>query len=74
VSRGRRYISSDETEFHPIIPIKGRRPNEAFALRWEDIDFDRVQLRIRRSIHRFAGIGLPKAASNEREVAARAGC
>jgi hypothetical protein len=26
------------------------------------------QLRIRRSIHRFAGIGLPKTASSEREV------
>ena len=51
-----------------ILIFCGLRPNEAFALRWEDVDFDREQLRIRRSIHRFAGIGLPKTASSEREV------
>src|SRR5262249_60974425 len=42
--------------------------NEALALHWEDVDLDREQVRIRRSIHRFAGIGLPKTASSEREV------
>ena len=46
----------------------GLRPNEALALHWKDVDFDREQLRIRRSIHRFAGIGLPKTASSKREV------
>src|SRR5215469_1589284 len=46
----------------------GLRPNEALALHWKDVDFDREQLRIRRSIHRFAGIGLPKTTSSEREV------
>ena len=51
-----------------VLIFCGLRPNEAFALRWEDVDFDREQLRIRRSIHRFAGIGLPKTASSEREV------
>jgi integrase len=51
-----------------VLIFCGLRPNEAFALRWEDVDFDREQLRVRRSIHRFAGIGLPKTASSEREV------
>jgi integrase len=51
-----------------ILIFCGLRPNEALALRWEDVDFDREQLRIRPSIHRFAGIGLPKTASSEREV------
>ena len=51
-----------------VLIFCGLRPNEAFALRWEDVDFDREQLRIRRSIHRFSGIGLPKTASSEREV------
>lgn len=51
-----------------ILIFCGLRPNEALALHWEDVDFDREQLRIRHSIHRFAGIGLPKTASSEREV------
>jgi integrase len=51
-----------------VLVLCGLRPNEALALHWEDVDFDREQLRIRRSIHRFAGIGLPKTASSEREV------
>jgi integrase len=51
-----------------VLIFCGLRPNQAFALRWEDIDFDREQLRIRRSIHRLAGIGLPKNTSSEREV------
>jgi len=51
-----------------VLIFCGLRPNEALALRWEDIDFDREQIRIRRSIHRFAGVGLPKNTSSEREV------
>ena len=37
-----------------VLIFCGLRPNEAFALRWQDVDFDREQLKIRRSIHRFA--------------------
>jgi integrase len=51
-----------------VLIFCGLRPNEAFELRREDVDFDRDQLKIRRSIHRFAGIGLPKNTSSEREV------
>ena len=42
--------------------------NEALALRWQDVDFGRRILKIRRTIHRFGGIGLPKTASSERDV------
>ena len=38
------------------------------AFKWNDIDFDREVIRLRRSINRFEGIGLPKTASSEREV------
>jgi integrase len=31
-----------------VLIFCGLRPNEAFALRWCDIDFDREQVRIRR--------------------------
>ncbi len=51
-----------------VLVFCGLMPDGALALRWEDVDFEREQLRIRRSIHRFAGIGLPKTASSEREV------
>jgi integrase len=51
-----------------VLVFCGLRPNEALALRWEDVDFEREQLGIRRSMHRFDGIGLPKTASSEREV------
>jgi len=51
-----------------VLVLCGLRPNEALALHWEDVDLDREQLRIRRSIHRFSGIGLPKTASSECEV------
>ena len=51
-----------------VLIFCGLRPNAVLALRWEDVDFDREQLRIRRSIHRFGGIGLPKTASSERDV------
>ncbi len=51
-----------------VLIFCGLRPNEALALRWQDVDFDRRILKIRRTIHRFGGIGLPKTASSERDV------
>lgn len=51
-----------------VLIFCGLRPNEGFALRREDVEFDRQPLRIRRSTNRFAGIGLPKNTSSEREV------
>jgi len=51
-----------------VLIFTGLRPNEALALSWNDIDFDRGAIRVRRSINRFEGVGLPKTASSEREV------
>ena len=51
-----------------VLIFCGLRPNEALALRWQDVDFGRRILKIRRTIHRFGGIGLPKTASSERDV------
>jgi integrase len=51
-----------------VLIFAGLRPNETLALSWNDIDFDREVIRVRRSINRFEGVGLPKAASSEREV------
>src|SRR5215469_9396241 len=51
-----------------VLVFCGLRPNEALALRWQDVDFDRRILKVRRAIHRFGGIGLPKTASSERDV------
>ena len=51
-----------------VLIYTGLRPNEALALSWNDIDFDREVIRVRRSINRFEGVGLPKTASSEREV------
>ena len=58
-----------------VLIFCGLRPNEAFALRWEDVDFDREQLRIRRSIHRFARNRPPEDhIERARSGHARAGC
>src|SRR6266851_1339083 len=71
LDEAQRLIDAATSQGRAIVTVlifAGLRPNEAFALRWEDIDFDRGQLKIRRTIHRFGGIGLPKTASSEREV------
>jgi integrase len=47
-----------------VLIFCGLRPNEALALRWQDMDFDRRILKIRRTIRRLGGIGLPKTASS----------
>jgi integrase len=66
-----RLINSATGQDRAIITVLifcGLRPNEALALRWQDVDFGRRILKIRRTIHRFGGIGLPKTASSERDV------
>jgi integrase len=60
--------SGQDRALFTVLIFTGLRPNEALALKWNDIDFDREVIRVRRSINRFEGVGLPKTASNEREV------
>jgi len=59
--------SGQDRAVFSVLIFTGLRPNETLALRWEDIDFDRAVIRVRRNLTRF-GIGLPKTASSEREV------
>ncbi len=51
-----------------VLIFAGLRPNEALALRWEDIDFGREVIKVRRTLSRFGGLGLPKTSYSEREV------
>jgi integrase len=60
--------SGQDRAIFTVLIFTGLRPNEALALSWNDVDFDREVIRIRRSINRFEGVGLPKTASSEREV------
>jgi len=60
--------SGQDRALFTVLIFTGLRPNEALALKWNDIDFDREVIRVRRSINRFEGVGLPKTASSEREV------
>jgi integrase len=51
-----RLINSATGQDRAIITVLifcGLRPNEALALRWQDVDFGRRILKIRRTIHRF---------------------
>ncbi len=60
--------SGQDRAIFTVLIFTGLRPNEALALNWDEIDFDRETIRVRHSIHRFEGVGLPKTASSEREV------
>jgi integrase len=60
--------TGQDREIVTVLMLYGLRPNEALAPRWQDVDFDRRILKIRRTIHRFGGIGLPKTASSECDV------
>ena len=51
-----------------VLIFAGLRPNEALALEWKDIDFDRELIKVRRTLSRFGGLGLPKTSYSEREV------
>jgi integrase len=56
-----------ERSFLAVLLFAGLRPNEAFALRWEDIDFARGLILVRRNATRF-GFGPPKTRDSTRDV------
>jgi integrase len=60
--------SGQDRAVFTVLIFTGLRPNEALALSWDEIDFDRETIRVRHSIHCFEGVGLPKTVSSEREV------
>jgi len=57
-----------ERTFLSVLLLTGMRPNEALALSWDAIDFEHSLIRIRRTVHRRYGFGLPKTPGSEREV------
>jgi len=72
LSRSKRRLlataSGQDRYIITVLIFSGLRPNEALALSRDDVDFEREVLRVRRSINRFQGVGLPKTASSEREA------
>jgi integrase len=50
-----------------VFCFTGLRPNEALALRWDDLDFDRNQILIRSSLSRY-GLGEPKTPGSVRTI------
>jgi integrase len=51
-----------------VLLFTGMRPNEALALSWDCINFEHGLIRIRRTVHRRFGFGLPKTPGSERDV------
>jgi len=56
-----------EHSLFTVLLLGGLRPNEALALRWNDIDFPRNQILVRTSMSRH-GRGTPKTRRSVREV------
>jgi integrase len=50
-----------------VLLLTGMRPGEALGLRWDDLDFERNQIRVRRTLSRY-GTGAPKTRGSVRDV------
>ena len=57
-----------ERTFLSVLLFTGMRPNEVLALAWSAIDFEHRLIRVRRTVHRRFGFGLPKTPGSERDV------
>jgi integrase len=57
-----------ERPFLSCLLFAGLRPNEAFALSWDHIDFEHGLIRVRRNLTPRHGLGLPKTPGSERDV------
>jgi integrase len=57
-----------ERAFLAVLLFTGMRPGEALALAWENIDFENGLIRVRRTISRRFGFGLPKTPGSERDI------
>jgi integrase len=57
-----------ERAFLAVLLFTGMRPGEALALTWNNVDFDHGLIRVRRTLHRRFGFGLPKTPGSERDI------
>lgn len=57
-----------EKNFYTVLLFAGLRPNEALALRWEDIDFKRNLIQVRRTQTKKGELRAPKTRGSERDV------
>jgi integrase len=62
-----REAQGQEGAVFTVLLFTGMRPGEALALRWDDLDFARNQIRVRQTLSRY-GVGSPKTRGSMREV------
>jgi integrase len=56
-----------ERSLFTVLLLSGMRPGEVPALKWDDIDFERNEIRVRKTLSRY-GLGTPKTKGSIREV------
>jgi len=62
-----REARGQERALFAVLLLTGLRPGEAIALRWDDIDLDRNQIRVRKTLNRY-GVDAPKTRGSIRDV------
>src|SRR5262249_2215561 len=60
--------TDDERRYFTVALFTGMRPGEQMGLRWEDVDWVRRTLGVRRTVGRF-GAGVTKTVASRRDVA-----
>jgi integrase len=56
-----------ERALFTVLMLSGMRPGEVLALKWDEIDFERNELRVRKTLSRY-GLGTPKTKGSKREI------
>jgi integrase len=56
-----------ERSLFTVLLLSGMRPGEVLALRWDDVDCERNEVRVRKTLSRY-GLGTPKTKGSKREV------
>jgi integrase len=62
-----REAQGQERAVFTALLFTGMRPGEVLALRWDDLDFGRNQIRVRKTLSRY-GVGPPKTRGSMRDV------
>jgi integrase len=67
VQRILQIARGQERSLFTVLLLSGMRPGEVLALRWDDIDSERNEIRVRKTLSRY-GLGTPKTKGSKREV------